>query len=65
MSRFVDSKQGTAHLDSAQTHTPDSDSAQVFDPIEEKRITKAILWKLDTRMLPMLALLFLFSFLDR
>ena len=35
------------------------------DPEEQKRLTKSILRKLDTRMLPMLALLFLFSFLDR
>jgi hypothetical protein len=28
-------------------------------------LTKSILWKLDTRMLPMLAALFLMSFLDR
>jgi hypothetical protein len=32
---------------------------------DEKRVTKALLRKLDTRMLPMLAVLFLFSFLDR
>ncbi len=32
---------------------------------EEKRVLKSLLWKLDTRMLPMLAVLFLFSFLDR
>lgn len=36
-----------------------------FDLEAEKRLTKSILRKLDTRMLPMLALLFLFSFLDR
>ncbi|KAF7969156.1 hypothetical protein HWV62_28202 [Athelia sp. TMB] len=35
------------------------------DSEEHKRLTKSILRKLDTRMLPMLALLFLFSFLDR
>jgi hypothetical protein len=32
---------------------------------EERRLTKSLLRKLDTRMLPMLAVLFLFSFLDR
>ncbi len=47
------------------TRTVDTKSSQVLDKDEERRITKAILWKLDTRMLPMLALLFLFSFLDR
>jgi hypothetical protein len=36
-----------------------------FTEEEEKALTKSLLRKLDTRMLPMLALLFLFSFLDR
>ena len=31
----------------------------------ERRLTRSLLFKLDTRMLPMLAILFLFSFLDR
>lgn len=33
--------------------------------VEEARLRKSLLWKLDTRILPCLALLFLFSFLDR
>lgn len=33
--------------------------------VEEARIRKSLLWKLDTRILPVLAVLFLFSFLDR
>jgi hypothetical protein len=36
-----------------------------FTEEEEKALTKSVLRKLDTRMLPMLAVLFLFSFLDR
>lgn len=32
---------------------------------EEAALRKALLWKLDSRTLPALALLFLFSFLDR
>jgi hypothetical protein len=36
-----------------------------FTEDEERRLTKSLLRKLDTRMLPMLAVLFLFSFLDR
>jgi MFS family permease len=44
---------------------PVVDASAGFDELEEKRITKSLLWKLDTRMLPMLAILFLFSFLDR
>lgn len=43
----------------------DGDLARPYDQEEERRITKAILWKLDTRTLFMLAVLFLFSFLDR
>ena len=41
------------------------DGAAGFDTETEKRLTKSLLRKLDTRMLPMLAVLFLFSFLDR
>jgi hypothetical protein len=41
------------------------DSTAGFDPETERRLTKSLLRKLDTRMLPMLAVLFLFSFLDR
>lgn len=41
------------------------DAAAGFDAETEKRLTKSLLRKLDTRMLPMLAVLFLFSFLDR
>jgi hypothetical protein len=44
---------------------PVVDASAGFDELEEKRITRSLLWKLDTRMLPMLAILFLFSFLDR
>lgn len=41
------------------------DGSAGFDEETERRLTKSILRKLDTRMLPMLAILFLFSFLDR
>ena len=41
------------------------DSSAGFDKETEDRLTKSILRKLDTRMLPMLGVLFLFSFLDR
>jgi len=62
----TETKGDLAHLKQAKAmRTPSSDSTYVLDPHEEKRITRSILWKLDTRMLPMLALLFLFSFLDR
>lgn len=45
------------HADSA----PSSILAVHDDPV----LTRKLLWKLDLRILPMLALLFLFSFLDR
>lgn len=41
------------------------DATAGFDAETERRLTKSLLRKLDTRMLPMLAVLFLFSFLDR
>lgn len=41
------------------------DGSAGFDIETERKLTKSLLRKLDTRMLPMLAVLFLFSFLDR
>lgn len=38
---------------------------RVGDEVRESKLTRSILLKLDTRILPMLALLFLCSFLDR
>ena len=59
-------KTDLAHVEEAKNaNVGDIGSDHSLDPMDEARITKAILWKLDTRMLPMLALLFLFSFLDR
>ncbi len=42
-----------------------ADDLRFMGTEEERLLTRSILRKLDTRMLPMLALLFLFSFLDR
>lgn len=50
------------HYTDASAHNVEDLEA---DSEKKKRLTKSILRKLDTRMLPMLALLFLFSFLDR
>lgn len=63
----AEGKSDVAHVEEAKNlDLPgDSDSDHILDPLDEARITKSILWKLDTRMLPMLAGLFLFSFLDR
>ena len=52
--RFIRESRQTSTLE--ETH---------FSDEEVKRLEKSLLWKLDTRMLPMLAILFLFSFLDR
>ncbi|ORY28993.1 major facilitator superfamily domain-containing protein [Naematelia encephala] len=46
-------------------HVDHAPSEDLLSGDDEARITKSVLWKLDTRMLPMLAVLFLFSFLDR
>ncbi|KAM0751485.1 retrograde regulation protein 2 [Meredithblackwellia eburnea MCA 4105] len=52
-----------------QTPTQFSENASPtgldLSPEEEKALRRSLLWKLDTRNLPVLALLFLFSFLDR
>lgn len=51
------------------THLEDSGYEEsrpsVFDEEQERILTKRVLRKLDVRALPMLAVLFLFSFLDR
>jgi hypothetical protein len=60
-------------LGHVEEYTPTSDASigegdgdfNLMGSEEERRLTKSILRKLDTRMLPMLAVLFLFSFLDR
>ncbi|KAH8893668.1 retrograde regulation protein 2 [Thozetella sp. PMI_491] len=54
-------KAGTVHQNS------DDGDAQhrLSEDLEAKKLTKSILWKLDTRVLPLLAVLYLFNFLDR
>lgn len=56
-----------AHIEakSEPDHVEDGKFAQTTLDEHDKRVLKSLLWKLDTRMLPMLAFLFLFSFLDR
>ncbi|KAL3963067.1 hypothetical protein ACCO45_000071 [Purpureocillium lilacinum] len=39
--------------------------AQARSPEENKELEKRVLWKMDIRLIPMLALLYLLSFLDR
>ncbi len=55
----IEAKADTDHYEGPEV------SSVGFESDEEKRVLKSLLWKLDTRMLPMLAVLFLFSFLDR
>ncbi|KKK26893.1 putative MFS transporter [Aspergillus rambellii] len=43
----------------------DSFHAMTGDPVAQQMLTKRLLFKLDTRILPILAVLFLCSFLDR
>jgi hypothetical protein len=53
------------HAEDESTRPTQIDASAGFDKETEDRLTKSLLLKLDTRMLPMLAVLFLFSFLDR
>lgn len=39
--------------------------AEFLDPVKSKALTKRVLWKLDTHVLPALALLWLANFIDR
>jgi hypothetical protein len=50
------------HADASSSSRRDSSILEVHD---DPKLTRRLLWKLDLRILPMLALLFLFSFLDR
>jgi len=50
------------HADASSSSRRDSSILEVHD---DPKLTRKLLWKLDLRILPMLALLFLFSFLDR
>lgn len=45
--------------------TSDVERESSMSEAEEAAMRKKVLWKLDTRILPVLAVLFLFSFLDR
>lgn len=58
-------KQELAHVEVARKESGDWGQGGSLGIEEENRLRKSLLWKLDTRMLPMIALLFLFSFLDR
>jgi len=66
-----DQEKGTQlHVENAK-HTTEyvehADSAQssILAVHDDPVLTRKLLWKLDLRVLPILALLFLFSFLDR
>ena len=67
------SKQGEAGLPSYDRQMESADQASSDDneymatmtPEERKALTRRILFKLDVRIIPIMALLFLCSFLDR
>jgi hypothetical protein len=66
--QFEEHKPDIKHAEVAKdgsTRPIQLDASAGFDKETEDRLTKSLLRKLDTRMLPMLAILFLFSFLDR
>lgn len=58
-------KQASDHLELAVESNGPGHAVTGLSEDEERHLTRSLLRKLDTRMLPMLALLFLFSFLDR
>lgn len=68
---FDEKKGNTFHLENtdsenvSQGYGDVDDTLTPLDAAEEARITRRLLRKLDLRILPMLAILFLFSFLDR
>lgn len=71
-----DQEKGHAyHLDDTYREKPttefiehvaaDAGESSILEVHDDPKLTRRLLWKLDLRILPMLALLFLFSFLDR
>lgn len=59
-------KSDSDHLSTGGPETAKrEDVATPFSPEDEARLTKRVLLKMDTRILPILSLLFLCSFLDR
>ncbi|KAI0967220.1 major facilitator superfamily domain-containing protein [Xylaria arbuscula] len=57
----LDAGGGTEELESVER----GDVSSAKDITEDKKLERRVLWKLDTRILPLLALLFLCSFFDR
>jgi hypothetical protein len=61
-----DNEKGVAtHLEDSSYKGYEESRPSAFDEEQERILTKRVLRKLDVRALPMLAILFLFSFLDR
>ncbi|KFY28383.1 hypothetical protein V491_00491 [Pseudogymnoascus sp. VKM F-3775] len=52
-------------IESADQPSSDNDYISTMTPGEQKALTRRILFKLDVRIIPIMALLFLCSFLDR
>jgi hypothetical protein len=63
---YADKEKGvTQHFEDASQREFEDPQTFAYDEEQEKILTKRVLRKLDVRALPMLAILFLFSFLDR
>lgn len=60
-----DSPQYDTQIESADQPSSDNDYISTMTPSEQKALTRRILFKLDVRIIPIMALLFLCSFLDR
>lgn len=61
-----DNEKGVAtHVEVSTPRGFEDSQPFAFDQEQERILTKRVLRKLDIRALPMLAILFLFSFLDR
>lgn len=60
-SSFTETK-GPFHV---EVEDADADVGRPWSVDHDAALTRKLLWKLDLRILPMMAILFLFSFLDR
>lgn len=60
---FDEEKASDLHLEHHVDAVEDEDRPLSVD--HDAALTRKLLWKLDLRILPMMAILFLFSFLDR
>ncbi|KAJ9098750.1 hypothetical protein QFC21_004398 [Naganishia friedmannii] len=62
---FDEEKASDLHLEHHHIDAVVDDDDRLYSVDHDAAATKKLLWKLDLRILPMMAVLFLFSFLDR